>query len=229
MRAIGAVLSAQPERPTCRSSRRYRARAVFIADPRRHYRPLDRNQRAKLLAVAEGLERASKLKGRRCGVLGQHGLAVLRALVFGCLGRDGRCDPTYRRLQELTGFARATIAKALRTLEELKLLTIIRRLTRRRIVRTSPITGELEEVVLTTQASSLYIPQVPTRRSVSLPDKPSSPSIQKNHNIGFQDNARNTVANPTPELRELGNLIRESLGRRQVDWRTSARLMFTRA
>jgi hypothetical protein len=44
-------------------------------------RPLDRNDRARVMVCAEALERRTKDKHKRDGVIGQSGLAVLRCLV----------------------------------------------------------------------------------------------------------------------------------------------------
>jgi hypothetical protein len=183
MRSLGDVLAGAP---AARTGRRYRRDAKFVMRPQDHYRPIDRNQRARLIHLAEMIERASKAKGKRSGFLGLTGLQVLRALVFGCLGKDGRLDPSYAHLQRLTGFARATIAKALHALEALGLLCIIRRIVRRRVARLSPITGEPETIIATVQATSLYVLQVPTARFIPLPAKPSSTSDRENHLRGFQ-------------------------------------------
>ena len=44
-------------------------------------RPLDRNDRARVLMCAEALERRTKRKHKRDGVLGQSALALLRCLL----------------------------------------------------------------------------------------------------------------------------------------------------
>jgi hypothetical protein len=190
MRALGDVLAGAPAARTMSHGRRYRRDARFVMRPQDHYRPLDRNARARLIHLAERIERATKAKGKRSGFLGLSGLAVLRALMFGCLGKDGRLDPSYAHLQRLTGFARATIAKALRALEALGLLCIIRRIVRRRIARLSPITGEPEMITATVQASSLYVLQIPSARLIPLPawprPKPSSLSGQEPHQRVFE-------------------------------------------
>jgi hypothetical protein len=184
----------------------YRQSARFVMDPRQHYRPLDRNARARVLHLAERIERATKAKGRRCGCLGLSGLAVLRALIHHCLGTDGRCDPSYARLQQITGLARATIAKALHALERLGLLRIVRRLIRRRIARLSPITGEPEVIVGTVQAPNLYAIVLPPGNLVPLPPKRSSVRSRKKPQAGFQWQ-QVALARPIP------------------DWRASARMM----
>ena len=59
-------------------------------------RPLDRNDRARVMTCAEGLERRTKHKHKRDGVIGQSGLAVLRCLVNHFQDKKtGRLDPGY--------------------------------------------------------------------------------------------------------------------------------------
>jgi hypothetical protein len=78
-------------------------------------RPLDRNDRARVMVCAEGLERRTKGKHKRDGVIGQSGLAVLRCLVNHFQNRDGgRLDPSYKQIQKITGFCRQTIANAIK-------------------------------------------------------------------------------------------------------------------
>jgi hypothetical protein len=97
-------------------------------------RPLDRNDRARVMVCAEGLERRSKHKHKRDGVIGQSGLAVLRCLVNHFQNRhSGRCDPSYTQIQKITGFCRQTIAKAIKNLELVGLLEIMRRIVRERV------------------------------------------------------------------------------------------------
>lgn len=92
---------------------------------------LDGNARARVMAHAEVLERRTKAKGKRDGVLGQSGVTVLRALVFGFLdARTGRLDPSYKAIQRRTGFCMATIAKALKALSRAGILVITRRMVR---------------------------------------------------------------------------------------------------
>lgn len=89
-------------------------------------------------------------------MLGLSGLHLLWVLLYQALGKDGRLDLSYRRMMELSGLARATVAKALRAFERLGLLIIIRRLNRRRIARISSITGEPETITTTVQETSIY-------------------------------------------------------------------------
>jgi hypothetical protein len=135
----------------------FRHEALFVADWRQHCRAIDRNERARILFLAESLERRTKPEGRRNGQLGYIGLAILRALMFGFLNhRHGLCCPSYRALQDKTGLCRQSIANGLARLELAGVLVIVRRIVRTRVNRTSPITGEPESYVGTVQTTSLY-------------------------------------------------------------------------
>ena len=72
------------------------------ADPRQHCRPLDRNERVRVIVAAEALERRTKAPGARNGALGFHNRA------------SGLCCPSYGALQAATGFCRQSIANALK-------------------------------------------------------------------------------------------------------------------
>jgi hypothetical protein len=98
-------------------------------------RPLDRNDRARVLVSAEALERQTKKKHKRDGVIGQSGLSVLRCLVnyFQNRHKDGRCDPSIKQIRGQTGFCRKTIVKALKNLELAGILEIMRRIRRERV------------------------------------------------------------------------------------------------
>jgi hypothetical protein len=135
----------------------FRHTAVFCPDWRPHSRILDRNERAKIMALAEALERRTKPAGKRNGVLGHVGLTVLRCLMFGFLNaKTGLCCPSYQTLQVRTGLCRQSIANGLARLEQTGLIKIVRRLVRERVNRISPITGEPESYVGTVQTTSLY-------------------------------------------------------------------------
>jgi hypothetical protein len=97
-------------------------------------RPLDRNDRARVLHCAEALERRTKRKHKRDGVLGQSALALLRCLLNHFQnGKSGRLDPSYTQMQKITGFCRQTIADALKALERAGILEIMRRIVRERV------------------------------------------------------------------------------------------------
>jgi helix-turn-helix protein len=128
-----------------------------VGDWREHCRPLDRNARARIMALAEGLERRSKVAGRRNGQLGLTGLAVLRALLMRFLNRGtGLCYPSYEAIRQETGLCRAAIAHAIARLERTGIVRIVRRLCRQWVERVNPVTGQPERYLGTTQTSSLY-------------------------------------------------------------------------
>jgi hypothetical protein len=109
----------------------YRHNAVFVADELVHTSKLDRNQRAKVLWLAEVYERAEKAPGRRNGRLGAIGLTVLRALLLRFHNRSsGLCCPSYTALQACTGLCRQAISDALARLEHAGIVRIVRRVTR---------------------------------------------------------------------------------------------------
>ena len=92
------------------------APASVTADGSRWSR-LDRNARARLMFLAEALDRRTHEPGRHGGDLKRTGLAVLKALVFSFLGPGGRCDPSLETLARMAGMARSTCAEALKRLE----------------------------------------------------------------------------------------------------------------
>jgi hypothetical protein len=111
--------------------KRYRRGARFVMDPRQHCRPLDRNERARILALSEALERRTRPAGARNGVVSQPGLRVLRALLLCFLrGSDGLCCPSYVVLMAATWLCKQSIANALKRLEACGILRITRRLVR---------------------------------------------------------------------------------------------------
>lgn len=144
-------------RPSRRERNRYRHGAIFVRDAAALSTPLDRNQKARLMFVAEALERNSKAPGRRNGALGYCGLAVLRALLLRFHNsRSGLCCPSIMKLQLVTGLCRAAVCDALARLERTGIVRIVRRIVRAAVTRISPITGESERYVGTVQTSNLY-------------------------------------------------------------------------
>jgi hypothetical protein len=145
--------------------RRYRRGARFVM-PCNHCRPLDRNQRARILHLAESLERRTKVVGGRNGVLGYVGVAVLKALLFQFnRGIDGMCCPSYTVLQAATGLCRQSIARALQRLEAAGILRITRRLIRETI----------DGVMICRQGSNLYAIGEPSERAELLPVRSPAP------------------------------------------------------
>jgi hypothetical protein len=136
-------------------------------------------------------------------------------LIFGCLGKDGRLDPSYAHLQRLTGFARATIAKALHALEALGLLRITRRIVRRRIARISPVTGEPETIIATVQASSLYELSSPSGRETYLSfQSAGSPSRRLRQALDLGPECFG--AHPRSRRNDLSSHLRVDHGRKRL-------------
>jgi hypothetical protein len=109
------------------------------------------------MVLAEALERRTKLAGRRGGQLGYVGLQILRTLLFTIMNHStGLLCPSYRALQERTGLCRQSIARGLACLERAGILRIARRLCRQWVERINPVTGQPEQYLATTQATSLY-------------------------------------------------------------------------
>lgn len=158
MQPLSMVLAPPAARPAARPERRrYRSNAVFVRDAAALSTPLDRNARAKLLALAEGLERRSKSPGRRNGALGYVGLAVLRVLLLRFANAStGLCCPSILQLQTATGLSRQAVVDALARLEASGLLRITRRIIRTLVERVSPVTGLPEKYVGTIQSTSIY-------------------------------------------------------------------------
>lgn len=120
-------------------------------------RPIDRNDRARIIAAAEALERRTKLPGKRDGAIGQSGLAVLRALLFHFLDpKSGRLDPSYRQMRGQTRFCMQTIAQALKRLAASGILEIQRRMTRRWIFAQNPFSGLFERRAHVEQCTNAY-------------------------------------------------------------------------
>jgi hypothetical protein len=112
----------------------FRRGARFIADARQHCRPLDRNERVRIIVAAKALEAATKATGARMGALGLTGLFVLDCLLFGFLRRsDGLCCPSIAAIQEKTRLGRSTIFEALNRLEAAGIVTRAGRLVRKMI------------------------------------------------------------------------------------------------
>ena len=151
-----------PATPSARPRRNgYRRNSVFNMHGTIEWRVLDRNQRARLLTLAQSMERLTKHKNTRNGCLGYVGLAVLNALLFGFLNANsGRCDPSYDALMKRTGLARGSIAKAIDLLEAAGLLTVTRRMMR--------FKDELG-ILVTRQISNAYVLSAPA--DVQLPEQ----------------------------------------------------------
>lgn len=121
-------------------------------------RPIDRNDRVRIIAAAEALERRTKLPGKRDGVIGQSGLAILRALLFHFLDpKSGQLDPSYKQMRTQTTFCMQTISQALKRLAASGILEIQRRMTRRWIFVRNPFTGLFERRDHVEQCTNAYM------------------------------------------------------------------------
>ena len=118
--------------------RRYRQHSKFV-DPAQFGRPLNRDERHRILWCAERLS-LRRVEGRRSHLISPYTLQVLRVLLS-FVGKDGSCCPSLATLQERTDFSRNTILKALRQLEACSLLSKARRIVRRAVHRVNGFTG----------------------------------------------------------------------------------------
>jgi hypothetical protein len=180
--------------PKRQAGNRYRRGSSFVLDELSVGRPLDRNDRAKILFCAEALERRTKEPGKRNGALGYVGLTILRTLLLRFLGPRGLCCPSYATLQAFTGLARASIAAGLERLEAAGILKVVRRIVRQVIERISPITGEPERFVGTAQASNMYAFPVPGADATSS----RVHGAGSNHNGSLKSNEVDDATNRRP-------------------------------
>lgn len=136
---------------------------MFAAD----FRPLDRNQRAVILYLAEALDRRTHQPGKHGGVIGRTGLAVLRALVTRFHNvRTGQLDPSLEAIAKAANMARSTVQGAIKRLELAGLLDHVRRIARVRVRSLCPLTGRpvlRDRVMQQTNAYRLNVPP-PDRR-----------------------------------------------------------------
>ncbi len=113
-----------------RRVQKYRKNAHFVMDVSKACTRLDRNQKAKLLRACEIMERATKRKGRRNGIIGIPGMIVLRCLLLQFHGATGLCCPSYTTIQRVTGLCRQSVATALSRLQRVGVLHVRQRLVR---------------------------------------------------------------------------------------------------
>ncbi len=85
--------------------------------------PIDRNDRARMMALAE--------IARRKGEITRAAVDILRALLFKFANlADGRCFPSYERLAEAAGCVPRTVGRCLPDLEAAGLVTWVNRIQR---------------------------------------------------------------------------------------------------
>ena len=209
--------TAHREAPAPRG-RRYRANLRFVREAD-VCRPIDRNARARIMVLAEAIERRTKAPGRRNGALGLATLVVLRALLNRFANAStGQCCPSYAAIQCCTGFCRQTIADSLYRLEQTGLVTIVRRLVREAVTRVNPATGCVESFVATVQGTNLFrfnppsaealipIPRFGTRRRMTT-------NVTGPESIEQTGNQPTTVFQEKMEpdgLRSLGELMKKT-------------------
>jgi len=87
--------------------------------------PIDRNDRARVMFLAEGV--------RRKGEITRAAVDILRALLFTFANlKDGRCFPSYERIAEAAGCDARTVGRCLPDLEVAGLVTWVNRIQRLR-------------------------------------------------------------------------------------------------
>jgi DNA-binding MarR family transcriptional regulator len=95
-----------------------------------YLRALDRNDRARILYLAEALDRRTRAPGQHGGVLKRTGLAVLKALVCRYANlQSGQCDPSAEAIAIAAGVSRSIVFVALDRLEAAGIVQRFQRLT----------------------------------------------------------------------------------------------------
>jgi hypothetical protein len=90
---------------------------------------IDRKAAAEIWREARRMNQTRRGKGLG-GVIGPAAMAVLQSLLFDFLNyKTGQLDPSYEGLAKKTGLSRATVARALVRLKELRILNWVRRCT----------------------------------------------------------------------------------------------------
>jgi hypothetical protein len=133
--------------------KRWRKGSVYGSD----FRPLDRNQRAAVLFLAEQLDRNTHQPGRHGGMIGRTGLAVLRALVTRFLDfKTGRLDPSIASIAKAANVARSTAQDALDRLEAAGIIERTRRIARVRMKVWNALAGRFVMADRVVQQTNAY-------------------------------------------------------------------------
>jgi alkylated DNA nucleotide flippase Atl1 len=107
-------------------------RAKVFTDGRQA--PIDPNDRARVIALAES--------ARRAGRITRAAVDVLRALLFKFANlKDGRCFPSYIKIAEAAGCCAKTVGRALTALERAGLISWVNRI--RKVRESVPGLGEI--------------------------------------------------------------------------------------
>jgi Helix-turn-helix domain len=118
----------QNERAAFSESRRPHRREKLFGDGRPI--PLDRNGKVRVMMLARALMRRTE-PGKAYGTVTAKALAVLQALLWSFHNAaSGRCFPSYETIAERAACSRTTVYSAIRTLEQLGILTWINRIKR---------------------------------------------------------------------------------------------------
>lgn len=144
------------------------------------FRPLDRNDLARILFLAEALDRRTHQPGKHGGIIGRTGLAVLRALICRFFNKaTGRLDPSISAIAEAANVARSTAQEAIKRLELVGLLERVRRIARVQFVEMCPLTerpAARVRVVQITNGYRLNVPIPNRREDGDLSRRPPKPS-----------------------------------------------------
>jgi len=110
-----------------------RQRRASTLDPVK-FRPLTREQRARLIFLAERMDANTREPHKHGGCLKRTGLQVLRILLFHFHNvASGRCDPSLDTIAKAAGMARSTVIEALKRLEAAGIIERIRRAQWKRV------------------------------------------------------------------------------------------------
>ena len=150
-----AVTGTIGRRPS--GARLYHRNSRF-GDPER--RKLDRNLVARILFLAEALDRRTRGKGQHGGLLKAKGLDVLRALLRGFYSyRTGECFPSHEAIAKAAGCCVETVRQKLRALEAAGIIQTIRR----KIVVSVGSRARRERYDFAVQTSNSYVFNVADR------------------------------------------------------------------
>lgn len=128
-----------------------------------HFRPYSKGEILAILKKAETLDAWSKKFGCRMGLIGDSGMKVLRALLYGFMDwKTGACFPRIRAIMAKTRYARSTVCEALRRLER---VGIVQRINRRQWKTIWRNGGSFKAEVQTSNAY-LFSPPHPDARTL---------------------------------------------------------------
>jgi Helix-turn-helix domain len=130
---------------------------------RHHLRPLDREAKVRIMALARGLERRTE-PGKHYGVLTAKFVKVLHALLWLIHdGRSGQCNPAYATIADRAGCCPNTVCAAIKALESAGLLSWVNRITRMR-VRERGLLGQWVTSWRVVRTSNAYVFRDPQAR-----------------------------------------------------------------